>query len=54
MPKKSDSRLVSAWVDRALSEELAELARENERSISAEVRIAVRDRLERERIRSAA
>jgi hypothetical protein len=37
-----------------MNEQLQEFARSQERSVSAEVRIAIRERLEREQSRSAA
>lgn len=39
---------MGAYVDREQHQRLAELAREHERSLSAEVRIAVREHIERE------
>jgi hypothetical protein len=46
MPKnEQDQRLVSAWVPRAVAQQLAQAARQNERSISAELRVALREHL---------
>ena len=42
-----DRRLVSAWVEPTLAERLDEAAREADRSRSAELRIAIRQHLER-------
>jgi hypothetical protein len=52
--KNTQNRLVSTWTDRTTAERLANLARRNERSVSAELRIAVRERLERELVTAEA
>jgi hypothetical protein len=39
---------MGAYIDRSQHELLAEIARENERSLSAEVRLALREHIERE------
>ena len=39
---------MGAYVDRGQHELLAQLARENDRSLSAEVRVALREHIERE------
>jgi hypothetical protein len=54
MNAEKPQHLVSAWVDRRLSDRLSSFARENERSVSAELRIAIRERLERAGERTAA
>ena len=46
--EKSDRRPLGAYVDRGQHQRLAELAREHERSLSAEVRIALREHIERD------
>jgi TraY domain len=46
--EKSDRTPLGAYVDREQHRLLAELAEQNERSMSAEVRLALREHLERE------
>lgn len=51
---KEAERLVSTRVESDLAQRFTELARHNERSVSAELRIAMRDRLEHEKGKASA
>ena len=45
--EKPDRIPMGAYIDRSMHRELADLARERERSLSAEVRLALREHLAR-------
>jgi len=46
--KSEDQALVQAWIPRATRDELERRARENERSVSGELRLAIREHLDDE------
>ena len=46
--EKPDRIPTGAYIDRSMHRQLADLARERERSLSAEVRLALREHIERD------
>ena len=47
MAKNAEHRLVSSWVPHRLADQLQAVAQRSERSVSAELRVALREHLER-------